>query len=192
MAILEPVVDYLSKKRDLTYWEYTLLPDDGNRYEILEGELQMTPSPKTKHKVVSRNLLVEISLFLKKNKIGKVFGAPYDVILSQDNVVEPDIIFISNDNLEIITEDNVQGSPDLLIEILSPSSQDNDRNKKKVIYETYGVKEYWIVDPDLEVVDVYILKDGKFSLNQHLEKQGELLSSVLKEFKMNIKMCFVV
>lgn len=192
MAILEPVVDYLSKKRDLTYWEYTLLPDDGNRYEILEGELQMTPSPKTKHQVVSRNLLVEISLFLKKNKIGKVFGAPYDVILSQDNVVKPDIIFISNDNLKIITEDNVQGSPDLLIEILSPSSQDNDRNKKKVIYETYGVKEYWIVDPDLEVVDVYILKDGKFYLNQHLEKQGELLSSVLKEFRMNIKMCFVV
>ncbi len=192
MAILEPVVDYLSKKRDLTYWEYTLLPDDGNRYEILEGELQMTPSPKTKHQVVSRNLLVEIFLFLKKNKIGKVFGAPYDVILSQDNVVEPDIIFISNDNLEIITEDNVQGSPDLLIEILSPSSQDNDRNKKKVIYETYGVKEYWIVDPDLEVVDIYILKDGKFYLNQHLEKQGELLSSVLKEFRMNIKMCFVM
>lgn len=192
MAILEPVVDYLSKKRDLTYWEYTLLPDDGNRYEILEGELQMTPSPKTKHQVVSRNLLVEISLFLKKNKIGKVFGAPYDVILSQDNVVEPDIIFISNDNLDIITEDNVQGSPDLLVEILSPSSQDNDRHKKKVIYETYGVKEYWIVDPDLEVVDVYFLKDGKFYLNQHLEKQGELLSSVLKEFRMNIKMCFVV
>ncbi len=192
MAILEPVVDYLSKKRDLTYWEYTLLPNDGNRYEILEGELQMTPSPKTKHQVVSRNLLVEIFLFLKKNKIGKVFGAPYDVILSQDNVVEPDIIFISNDNLEIITEDNVQGSPDLLIEILSPSSQDNDRNKKKVIYETYGVKEYWIVDPDLEAVDVYFLKDGKFYLNQHLEKQGELLSSVLKEFRMNIKMCFVM
>ncbi len=191
MAILEPVVDYLSKKHDLTYWEYTLLPDDGKRYEILEGELQMTPSPKTKHQVVIGNLFVAISLFLKKNKIGKVFVAPFDVILSQNNVVEPDIIFISNENSDIITEDNIQGSPDMLVEILSPSTEKNDRVKKKTIYEKYGVKEYWIVDPENEYVEIYTLKENNYQLLHSVMKDGVINSKVIKGFSIQAQLLFI-
>lgn len=192
MAILEPVVDYLSKKRDLTYWEYTLLPNDGKRYEILEGELFMTPSPKTKHQVVSRNLLVAISIFLRNSSnIGKVFSAPYDVILSPSNVVEPDVIFISNENSDIITEDNIQGSPDLLVEIVSPSTERNDREKKKAVYEKFGVKEYWIVDPEKEEVEIYTLVQNKYRLFDCINKESTLSSSVINGFSIEAKQLFI-
>lgn len=191
MAILEPVVDYLSKKRDLTYWEYTLLPDDGKRYEILEGELFMTPSPKTKHQVVIGNLFYELTSFLKTKVIGKVFVAPFDVILSQNNVVEPDVIFISNENSDIITEDNIQGSPDLLVEIVSPSTERNDREKKKAVYEKFGVKEYWIVDPEKEEVEIYTLVQNKYRLFDCINKESTLSSSVINGFSIEAKQLFI-
>ena len=138
-----------------TYEDFLLFPDDGKRHEIIDGEHYMSPSPLTKHQRISMNLSVAFSIFLKKNKIGEVFHAPYDVIFSDTNIVEPDILFVSAERAMIVTEKNIQGAPDLVIEILSPSTRKTDEITKRKLYEHYGVGEYWVVDPELETVKIY-------------------------------------
>jgi Uma2 family endonuclease len=159
----------------LGYRDYVLFPDDRKRHEIIDGEHFMSPSPRTRHQQVSMNLALIIANFLKKEKIGKIgkigqiFYAPCDVILSDCNIVVPDLVYISRENKGIITKANIQGSPDLIVEILSPSNKSYDRLLKKGLYEAFGVKEYWIVDLDEDTedaedtVEVYSLSSsGKF------------------------------
>ncbi len=151
--------------KEWTYEEFMSLPEGGPfRYEIINGELCMTPSPNTRHQEISKNLLFEIESFLRKNPLGKVFCAPYDVVFSREllQVVEPDLLFVSTDHSSIITEKNVQGVPDLIIEILSPSTSTSDRRLKHSLYERFGVFEYWIVDPEAETVQVFRLVDGRY------------------------------
>jgi Uma2 family endonuclease len=150
----------------LTYDDYVHLPNDGRRYEILEGELFVSPSPVTKHQRISRNLLAILHQHTYQHKLGEVFSAPTDVVLSRTNVVQPDLLFVSNDRKKIITEKNIQGGPDLMVEILSETSEEQDRVAKKQIYARHGVKEYWLIDPDTETLEVYKL-DTKTRAFQH-------------------------
>ncbi len=130
----------------LTYDDYLCLPNDGKRYEVLEGELFVSPAPRTKHQIASGNLYAVLHQHVRKHKRGRVFSAPTDVILSQTNVVQPDLLFISNERKKIITEKNIHGAPDLIVEILSETSAEQDRTAKKQIYAATASKSIgWLI-----------------------------------------------
>ena len=151
--------------KEWTYEEFMSLPEGGPfRYEIIDGELCMTPSPNTRHQEISWNLSGFFWSFLKRRPIGRSFSAPYDVVFSNDplQVVEPDLVFVSKEHLSIIGEKNIQGVPDLLVEILSPSTETADRRVKHSLYERFGVPEYWIVDPATNTIQVFRLADGHY------------------------------
>ena len=117
----------------LTYEDYVLLPNDHNRYEILEGELAVTPAPSTKHQTASGNLFILLAQHIKAHDLGKLFHAPIDLILASTSVLQPDLVFVSKDRQRIITEKAIEGVPDLVIEILSPSTSRTDRVTKAQI-----------------------------------------------------------
>ncbi|HHV55675.1 MAG TPA: Uma2 family endonuclease [Firmicutes bacterium] len=137
-----------------TIEEYMAIGESDKRYELIEGELLVTPSPNVEHQRILRRLTDVIERFVEGNDLGEVFFSPLDVILSDTNVVQPDLFFVAKNRLGIITRDNVQGPPDLIVEVLSPSTDARDRQLKRTIYSKYGVKEYWIVDPQARTVEV--------------------------------------
>ncbi len=129
-------------------------------------------------------------MFVKKHQIGKVYDAPYDVVLSENNVFQPDIMFVSNENSKIIKEKNITGAPDLIIEILSPATGYYDLTEKKEIYAEFGVKEYWIVDPKKQWVEFYSNESKKFKSIQRLEKSRILKSHTLSRFEIRMEKIF--
>lgn len=133
MKVKETSAVYSQKRKPFTDEDYVLLPEDGQRHEVINGELIMVPVPYTIHQRVSGNIFDELRQFLKKNLKGEVFYAPVDIVLSDTNVLQPDILFISNENSDILTEKNVTGAPDLVIEIISPSTGYYDLVEKKDI-----------------------------------------------------------
>jgi Uma2 family endonuclease len=141
--------------RKLTYDDYVLIPEDGQRHEILDGEHYVSPAPLTRHQNVSSNLHTELGPFIKLHRLGKLLAAPTDVVLSPYDVAQPDLLFISNERLGIVTEANVQGAPDLVVEVLSKKTQRRDEGLKREIYERYGVREYWTFNPDRNSARVY-------------------------------------
>lgn len=163
-----------------TYEDYLLFPNDGKRHEIIDGDHFMTPSPNTKHQRVSFRLSAAFANFLRANNIGTAFTAPFDVILSDEDIVEPDLLFVSAARTAIITDKNVQGPPDLVVEILSDSTRKTDEIVKRKLYERYGVREYWIVDPELETVKIYRLTDQSYVRAAELAREAnETLSTPL-------------
>ncbi len=146
-----------------TYEDYVLFPDDGKRHELIDGDHFVTPSPTTKHQKVSGNLLVLIHTFVRRTRAGQVLAAPMDVVLSDLDVVEPDLLYVSSTRASIITDKNIQGPPDLVVEILSETTRKTDEIIKRKLYERYAVPEYWIVDPELETVKIYRLTEGRYT-----------------------------
>ena len=144
-------------KLKFTYRHYLLLPE-GDRKELIEGDFYVVPAPSIRHQTVSANLGLELRQMVRRNRLGTLLLAPTDVVLSQESVVQPDILFVSNERRGIITEANVSGAPDLVVEILSPSTAERDRELKLDLYARHGVREYWIVDPDEETVEVMELE----------------------------------
>ena len=134
-------------KRDYTYEDYRNLPE-GAPYQLIEGELILTPSPMPYHQEISRELGFRLLTFVKKNDLGHVFYAPLDVYFSERDVYQPDILFIEKDRRKIIGKTKIEGSPDIVMEILSPSTAYYDLRKKFRVYAKQGVREYWIVDPN--------------------------------------------
>ncbi len=168
-----------TRKADLTYEDYLLLPDDGKRYEIMEGELYMSPSPIPRHQNILRELLRRLDAFVEQNRLGLVFLAPCDVVLSEHNVVQPDLVFVSRDNLGIVTEQNLQGAPDLVVEITSARTKERDVHLKKRLYAAFGVREYWIVFSDENRIEVWRLNEsGTYTLAQTFG-ENDTLESVL-------------
>jgi len=160
-----PMADPIKNRKILlTYEDYLSMPNDRNRYEILGGELVVTPSPSFGHQKVSRNLEFVLFAYIKQHNLGEIIDAPMDVILDETTVVQPDIIFIAKDRYGIIKKRGIEGSPDLLIEILSPSSLRFDKISKMQIYAKYGVKWYWIVDPHGKTLEEYKLEEGFYNL----------------------------
>lgn len=130
----------MATKVKLTYQDYVLLPDDGKRYEILDGDLYVTPSPTARHQRISFNLSLALGQHVRTNRLGEVFCAPLDTILADDSIAQPDILFISNERLPIV-RDWVHRAPDLVIEIFSPGTRDRDRTLKRRLYARHGVRE---------------------------------------------------
>ena len=140
----------------LTYDDFVLFPDDGKRHELIDGEHYVTPSPNLKHQKVAGNLHLLIGVWLEDHPIGQIFFAPFDVVFSRFDVVEPDLLYVSEARAaEVLTSANVKGAPDLVIEIGSPGTRKRDETIKRHLYERSGVSEYWVVDPELDFVPVY-------------------------------------
>ena len=164
--------------RKLSYEDYALIPDDGQRHEILEGEHYATPSPFFRHQLVSSRLHVHLSLGARER--GVVLSAPMDVILSPHDIAQPDLLFISNERTGIITEPNIQGAPDLVIEILSESTRRRDEGIKLERYDRCGVPEYWMLDPKRKATKVYRREGGKLRLAANLSAAaGDVLTTPL-------------
>ena len=146
----------------LTYEDYVLLPNDRNRYEILEGELTVTPAPSTKHQSASANLFKLLSRHIDDRNLGKLFYAPIDLILDPTTILQPDLLFVFSARQHIITERAIEGVPDLVVEILSPTTSRSDRVTKAQIYARHRVPVYWIVDPDDKSMEIYLLEGDVF------------------------------
>lgn len=139
----------------LTYDDFVLFPDDGKRHEIIDGEHYVTPSPNVRHQVLVRRLAYELEHYFRPQpQAGEVFIAPLDVLLSPYDIVEPDLFVVTGDQAGILTEKNVQGPPALVIEVLSKSTRKRDAQTKRRLFERTGVREYWLVDPELDTVQV--------------------------------------
>jgi Uma2 family endonuclease len=140
--------------------DYRALPEGGKRYQLIEGDLYMSPSPNRFHQEISLNIALCIGNYLKSHPVGKVFDAPLDVYLNNDNVFQPDLVFIARENYRVLTDAGIEGVPDLVIEILSPGTAKLDRNLKQRVYAQCGVKEMWLVDPETTTVAVYYLQQN--------------------------------
>ena len=174
----------------LTYHDYLLLPEDSNRYEIIDGELYMTPSPATRHQRISKAILILLDRFVREKKLGEVFHAPIDVLLSDVDVVVPDLVFVSTERAKIVTEKNIDGSPDLIIEILSPSTAGRDRDIKLKRYAKFKVPEYWIVDPNACSVEIFRLAAKGYNLHASGRRTGALASPTFPGFGLDLRALF--
>jgi Uma2 family endonuclease len=174
----------------ITYDDYLTLPDDGKRYEIIGGELVMTASAITKHERISRKLFVRLDNFIVERDIGEVFDAPFDVVLSMTDVVQPDLMYISKERSHIITENNIVAAPDLVVEILSESTKVRDKTTKKALYEKYGVNEYWIFYPVEKKVKQFILQDEQLILNETFDKTEKLTTNLIPDFSVSLEKIF--
>jgi Uma2 family endonuclease len=178
------------KKTKLTYKDYLKMPEDnGDRYELIEGELEAMTSPNFEHQDISSEINDILKGFVKKNKLGKICYAPMDVILDEYLVLQPDIIFISNEKKGII-KDRIYGSPDLVVEILSPTTLSKDVNKKFNYYEKYKIKEYWIVEPSNKLVEIYSLENDKYVLYSKAINVGIIKSKILFKLEVDLKNIF--
>jgi Uma2 family endonuclease len=149
-----------SAVRGWTYEEFSRLPDDGNRYEVIAGELYVTPAPGSIHQVVSARFFTELRVFAtNQHDLGEVLYAPLDVIFSEGDYVQPDIVFLRKDHEHYRTKRGIEGPPDLVVEILSSTTARQDRGIKRERYALFGVPEYWIIDVDARRVEVYRLQD---------------------------------
>lgn len=171
----------------LTYEDYCLLPNDGKRYEIIEGELLVTPAPLTRHQKVIANLSYFLIDFTKEHGLGEVYTAPVDVVLSTYDVVEPDILFVSKARLGIVTEKNLQGAPDLVVEVLSESTSKVDRTVKHKLYGRFGVAEYWIIDPAACSMEIYRQGPQGLELTAALDAGAVLTSPLFPGFSLPLR-----
>ena len=145
----------------LTVADYEETPE-GVRCQLLDGELILAAAPADKHQRVSGSLFLALHPFISGRNLGIIRYAPVDVVLSDHDVVQPDLLFVSNDRDAIRTPANLQGAPDLAVEVLSPSTEGYDRGYKRELYARHGVREYWLVDPDLETIEVLTPGNGGF------------------------------
>ena len=173
----------------LTYQDYATLEGD-ERYELLDGELILVASPNRDHQAVSVRLLTRMHSFVEENDLGWVFDAPFDVLFTDTDVVQPDLMFISRERGHILTPANVQGAPDLIVEILSPSSSTRDWRAKRELYATHGVREYWIIDPTNRIVSVMLLQDGVLQIEQTRTEDDTATSTVLDGFSVSLDSIF--
>ena len=173
-----------------TYVDYLIAPDDA-RYELLDGELVMSPSPNRLHQSASLYLSHNLAGLVISARIGYIFAAPFDVILSDTNVVQPDIMFVSNARARIITDDNIRGAPDLVVEILSPSTAERDRNFKRSLYALHGVKEYWLADTRRKTIEQLLLDGDEFRLAGVFGMGDTLVSPTLNGYALNMSDVFV-
>jgi len=161
-----------------TYEDWLRLPDDGWRYEVLDGELHMTPPPSIEHQYRSIQLLNRMVNHANAHDLGIVLSAPIGVRLpSQPVPIEPDIVFVSAARRAIVDQQYIEGAPDLVVEILSPSNWPYDRNTKFKLYEAAGIPEYWIVDYRQRTVEVFILQDGAYTLEAGILREGDAARS---------------
>jgi Uma2 family endonuclease len=174
----------------LTYEQFRELPDDGKRYELIHGEVHLSPSPTTKHQWVSHNLDMSLGSFVTNNGLGQVLVAPLDVRLSEDTAVQPDLIFVSNARLGIIQENFIAGAPDLVVEILSPSTAAHDRATKLRLYAEAAVPHVWFLDPNVRTVEMLELHGNKYLVDRILAGDGVLTSDLFPDWELPLRALF--
>jgi Uma2 family endonuclease len=191
LAVVTPA-DWVpgSRQGEWTYGHYAALPDDGKRYEIVNGVLYMSPSPSIPHQRISGRIFRYLSAYVEDAGLGLVLEAPTDVILSPNNVFQPDVFVVLNTGLEKIKDLYVAGAPDLVVEVSSPSTAIHDRNKKYYAYSRAGVTEYWIVDPGTRSVEVLTLEGGEYLSLGVFRGQATLPSKIVPAFSVHVEQFF--
>ena len=168
----------LAHKPIWTYADYCVLPQDYHRHEIIEGDHIVTPSPSSRHQKVLATLQFYLDSHIRSQKLGTLLFAPMDVVLSETSVVQPDLLFVSKLREQIITEPYVDGPPDLVIEILSPSTASMDRGGKMRLYAKYGIPHYWIVDATEVTLETFELQDSQYELQAKFARAETAESSL--------------
>lgn len=174
----------------LTYPELRTMPDDGKRYELIEGEVFVTPSPSEKHQRVSGRLYLSMGGYVERRKLGRVYYAPFDVVFGEKTALQPDLLFVSTTRLGIIGPEYVLGAPDLVVEIVSPHRPSYDRVTKFEQYAKYGVKEYWIIDPIAGGIEVYALAGKSYTLKGALAGGDTLRTPLLPGWELPVSSLF--
>ena len=174
----------------LTVENYKLLPETGPRYQLIQGDLYMAPAPNRFHQEISRNLQFELHSYLKRNPIGKLFDAPFDVYLDETNVFQPDIIIVLNERLGILTEAGAEGAPNLVVEILSPKTRRLDLVNKKQEYARAGVEELWIIDPEPRVIMIHQFTFDGVEKIRHIDQEDTLSTELLPGFSLVVATLF--
>lgn len=184
------VADVAVERIRFTYEDYCLLGDD-KRYELIGGKLYVVPAPSVIHQMVAGNLYFILRQHVGENNLGVVIGAPVDVYLTEEDVVQPDVIFISRERQHIITEPNIRGAPDLVIEILSGSTAERDRTLKKKLYVTHGVREIWFVHPVARTIEVCTITPGGEKVEHYgRDDRRPFVSAVLPDLRLDLKEVF--
>ncbi len=166
-----------------TYDDYARLPDNGMRYEVIEGELYMSPAPRPNHQRAIVALLRYFLEYLQQHPVGEILISPIDVNLpGLAGPVQPDLIFITHDRRHIVKEKFIQGTPNLIVEVLSPSNPTHDRNTKFQLYARAGVQEYWLVDCETRTIDIYVLRGQAYALLGSFGPAEEAHSELLVDF----------
>ena len=179
MATTHPVVK-------LTCEDYRSAPGD-ERCELLDGDLVMVAAPNLKHQTVQLELATQLGQFIKDHALGKLFIAPCDVVLSNTDVVQPDLLFVSREREHLLSSgENVQGAPDLVIEILSPATADRDQGYKRELYGRCGVTEYWLVDPIAETVSIHRQRAGVLEATRTFRREQTLRSPLLTGLELHL------
>jgi Uma2 family endonuclease len=174
----------------LTYPEFRLMPDDGKRYELIDGELIVSPSPSEKHQRASGRLYVSWFIHVENKKLGRVYYAPFDVVFGEKTALQPDLLFVSKARLGIIGPEYIIGAPDLVVEILSPSRPAYDRVTKLEQYALYRVAEYWIIDPISESVEIYMLAGKMYELKATFTGSQMLSTPLLPGWELPVSSLF--
>jgi len=156
----------------LTYEDFALLPDDGKRYELHEGELSVSPAPTPRHQRIIGRLFRLLAPHVEALGLGEVFLSPFDCIMTNITVVEPDLVYVDEERRRLLSERALEGSPTLAVEVLSPSSVSTDRRRKMTLYASHDVPWYWIVDPDARTIEAYRLDGTAYRLEATLAGSG--------------------
>jgi len=174
----------------LTYDEFRQLPDDGKRYELIHGAVHVSPSPNVKHQRTHSNLFRSLGPHVSAHRLGWLFSAPLDVTLALDTAVQPDLLFISAARADIILDSYIAGAPDLVVEILSPSTAAHDRGTKLALYAQAGVPWVWFFDPDARTVETFRLEGGKYYVDSILAGNQTLTSPMFPGWQLPLHELF--
>ena len=175
----------------LTYADYArLTPPDSGNYELHNGKIIFMPTPTPLHQRISRKLSTRLDIFIEKNKCGEMFTAPMDTVFTPHDTFQPDILFIDKNRLEIIGAKNIEGVPDLIIEIVSPGNSQKEMSYKKYVYETSGVREYWLIHPEKQTVAQYENIENELVRLNVLNIDDLLQSKIVEGFEIKVKEIF--
>ena len=173
-----------------TYKDYAAIPDDGQRYEIVDGVLFMAPAPNEWHQTAAGRLFRYLATAIEDARLGRVYIAPFDVELDYRTVVQPDVLVVLNAHLERITFSRIIGAPDLVVEISSPGTVGHDRTEKQRAYARAGVPEYWIADPASRTVEVLALEHGTYRSLGVFEGKATLPTRIVPDFPVHVEQFF--
>jgi len=175
----------------LTYLDYVKLtpPDNGN-FELLNGQIYFMSSPKPSHQRISLRLSYFLAACVIPNNLGEIFTAPMDVVFTEYDTFQPDLLFITKERLNIIGENKIEGSPDLVVEILSPSNDANEMSYKRHIYESKGVKEYWLINVEKQMLTLYKQIDNELRWQKDIQKNEVLKSEIIQGFELELSNIF--
>jgi len=180
----------IDRTKNWTVDDYVLLGESNTPCELINGELFMSPAPNPLHQEVLSNIN-DVLKAIAKRMGGKVYFSPIDLYLDFQNVFQPDLVFLASDRIQWVTTRGIEGVPNLIVEIISPSNIFSDRNTKKRAYLEFGVEEYWIVDPGNKTLEIYTPQTGQEVPDFYLAGEGEVKSSVLPDLKFNLREIFL-